>query len=46
MSLLQWQFNLTAIEVKACVSNYISLFHMDVITYPCPNPDAGLANLC
>ena len=20
-------------------------FHMDVITYPCPNPDAGLAHL-
>ena len=28
------------------MSNYISLFCMAVMTYPCPNPDAGLAGLC
>ena len=22
------------------------LFYMDAITYPCPNPDDDLANLC
>ena len=27
------------------MSNYIPLFYMDVLTYPCPNPNAGLANL-
>ena len=26
-------------------SYYIPLFSMDFITYPCPNPDAGLAHL-
>ena len=25
------------------MSNYIPLFYMDVITYPFPNPDSGLA---
>ena len=24
----------------------IPLFYVDVITYPCPNPYAGLTNLC
>ena len=27
------------------MSNYIPVFYLDVITYPCPNPDAGLADL-
>ena len=26
-------------------SNYIPLFYVDVIAYPCHNPDAGLAIL-
>ena len=26
------------------MSNYIPLFYVDVITYPCPNPEVGLAN--
>ena len=26
-------------------SNYTQLFSKDIITYPYPNPDAGLANL-
>ena len=33
-----------AIKVMAWMSNSIPLFYMDVITYPCPNPDSGLAN--
>ena len=37
---------LTAVEVGAWMSNYIPLFHEDVITYPCPNHNAGLASLC
>ena len=28
------------------MSNYITLFYMDVITYQCLNLDAALANLC
>ena len=28
------------------MSNYIPLFYVDVITYLCSNPDAGLDNLC
>ena len=28
------------------MSNYTPLFYMDVITYPRPDPDAGLANIC
>ena len=28
------------------MSNYIPLLYVDLITYPCPNPDAGLSNLC
>ena len=30
------------IEVRVWISNYISLFYMDAITYPCPNP--GVVN--
>ena len=26
------------------MSNYVPLFYVDLITYPCPNPDVGLAN--
>ena len=36
-----WQ---QAVEVWAWMSNYISLFYMDVITYPCPNLNAGLGS--
>ena len=28
------------------VIDYIPLFYMGEITHPCPNKDAGLANLC
>ena len=28
-------------DVMAWVSNYNPLFYMDIITYPCPDPDAG-----
>ena len=28
------------------MSNYTPLFYVDVNTYPCPYPNAGLANLC
>ena len=38
-------FNQTVVEFRERISNRISLFYMDVITYPCPNPDAGLADL-
>ena len=27
------------------MNNYIPLSYMDVITYPCPNPDAGPVDL-
>ena len=46
MPLLQWWFNSTAIGVVAYISNWISLFYIDMITYPCPNPDADLADHC
>ena len=36
-------FNQTVVEVMACASNYISLFYLNVIFYPCPIPDAGFA---
>ena len=39
-------FAQTAIEVRPWMSNHIPLFFMDVIPYPCPNPEAGLSNLC
>ena len=35
--------NWMAIEVRTWMSNYISLFYMDVITYPYPNPDVSSA---
>ena len=31
--------------LKSGMSNYISSFYVDVISYPRPNGDAGLANL-
>ena len=34
------------IEVKAWMSNYISLFYVDVIAFPFPYPNTGLHNLC
>ena len=30
----------------AGVRNYITLFYMDIVTYPHPYPDAGLFNMC
>ena len=45
MSSTQRRFNKTANKFKAWVSNYIPLFDIDAITYPCRNPDAGLAIL-
>ena len=34
------------LEVWTWMSNYISLFKLDVDTYPCPKLAAGLANIC
>ena len=31
-------------KIRAWMSDHIFLFHVDVITCPCPDPDAGLAN--
>ena len=45
MPLIQRQFNLTVIGVKAWVSNYTPILNMDVIAYPCINFETGLANL-
>ena len=28
------------------MTNHSLRFNVDVIVYPCPNPDAGLAKLC
>ena len=42
----QEQFDQTTVEIRTWMSNYIPLFYMFVITYPCPNPDAGLGNFC
>ena len=36
----------TAIVFKAWMSNYIPLFYADVIIYPCPNSNAGFADIC
>ena len=36
----------THVECKAWTSEYIPLFHVEVITYPYTNFNAGLANLC
>ena len=33
-------------EDTECISNHIPLIYVYVISYPCANPDAGLANLC
>ena len=35
----------TVFEVMAWMSNYISLFYLDVIIPPYPNLDAGLVDL-
>ena len=37
--------NLVAIQIRTWISNYIPVY-MDVIMYPCPNPDADLVYLC
>ena len=36
-------FHEIQLEVSANISNYIPLFYVNVITYPCPNPNAGFA---
>ena len=46
MSLLQRQFNQTLFDNGAYMSSNIQLLFVDVITLRCPNPDAGLNNLC
>ena len=46
MHKLQRRFSLIAVDVRSWLSNYTPFFYMDVITYPFPNLDAGLANLC
>ena len=35
---------LNLVEVRALMSDYFPLFHEAVITYPCPNHNAGVAN--
>ena len=35
-----------AIDIRTRVSNYIPLFYLDVITYPSPNIDVAVVNLC
>ena len=35
-----------AFEFRVWMNNWVLLFHVDVIAYPCSDPDAGLANLC
>ena len=42
----QKQHNYAAFEVRAWMSSYVLLLYMNVITYRCPNTDAGLLNLC
>ena len=44
--LLSTWFNQTSVGVNACISNYILHFYVDVTTYPCPDHNIGLANLC
>ena len=33
-------------EVRARIIKYAPILSIDVITYPCPNSEVGLANLC
>ena len=46
MPLLQRRFNPTTVEARSWIGKYIPSFYVDIITYPCNNPDAGLANGC
>ena len=46
MNQLQWLFHEALVEVRAWMNDYILLFYVDIITYPCLNIHAGLANLC
>ena len=34
------RLKLTVAEVTKCMNSYLPLFYLDVIIYPCPNPDA------
>ena len=38
---LKLRFNRTAVVIMTWMSNYGLLFDVDVVTYPCPNPDDG-----
>ena len=38
--------NLTKPTLKLGMSNYLTLFYIDMITYPCPNLNVGAGNLC
>ena len=31
------------VEMGMCIRNYISKYYMDIIIYPCPTVNAGLA---
>ena len=33
------------LKLKGMDMYYFPLFYADAITYPCPNPDAGLGNI-
>ena len=35
-----------AVDIRTRVSNYIPLIYIDEITYPSPNTDVAVANLC
>ena len=42
----QQLFHLPAVDVMLWMSNHIALFYVNVITYPCLDPDADLPNVC
>ena len=37
------KLEINLIDIRAWISDYIPLFYVDVITYPCHNLDVGLA---
>ena len=42
--LISTKFSYSSVEVRISMSNYISLFCVDVTTHPCGNPSAKLPN--
>ena len=38
--------NFNGVYVREWIDDYISLAYNNILTYPRPNPDAGLADLC